>query len=161
MRRRRMAVLGSVVVGCLLAVAAVVPAIAATRNVTIAGFAYSPDPLVIRVGDKVTWTNQDAASHTATGSSSGFDTGTISTGRSKSITFNAVGTYAYHCTIHPTMTGTVVVRASSAGNAPNTDTAALDPGHDDTWLSIVLATLGVVMLVGTLVVERLLRRRAT
>ena len=114
-----------------------------------------------RVGDKVTWTNQDAASHTATGSSSGFDTGTISTGRSKSITFNAVGTYAYHCTIHPTMTGTVVVRASSAGNAPNTDTAALDPGHDDTWLSIVLATLGVVMLVGTLVVERLLRRRAT
>ena len=159
MRPHRTATLASIAAAIVLALALTAPAIAATRDVTIAGFAYSPNPITIRVGDTVRWTNQDAAPHTATGS--GFNTGTMSTGASRSVTFHSAGTFAYHCTIHPTMTGTVVVRATSGGVAPNTDTAPLDVGHDGTWLSIVLAALGLVMLVGTVAVERLLRRRAS
>jgi hypothetical protein len=140
-----------------MAVAA--PALAATRHVTIAGFAYSPNSVTVNVGDTVTWTNNDGVGHTATGS--GFDTGTISAGASKSVTFDAAGTFAYHCTIHPSMTGTVVVRTASGGTAPDTDTAPIDPGRDGTWMSIALATLGVVMVVGTFVVDRLLHRRST
>ena len=149
----------SIIAGLVLAIAVVVPVLAATRNVTIAGFAYSPDPVTINVGDTVRWTNNDAVAHTATGS--GFNTGAISSGSSKSVTFNSAGTYAYRCTIHPSMTGTVVVKATGGGTAPSTDMASSDPNHDGTWLSIVLAALGVVMLVGTVVVERLLRRRAS
>jgi plastocyanin len=159
MRHRRAWTVASMVAGLALALALVAPALAATKNVTIAGFAYSPNPVTINVGDTVTWTNNDAASHTATGN--GFNTGTISTGNSKSVTFNSAGTFDYHCSIHPSMTGTVVVKATSGGGtAPNTDTAPLDPGHGDT-LAMVLATLGVVMLGGTVVVDRLLRRRTS
>jgi len=140
-----------------MAVAA--PVLAATRHVTIAGFAYSPNPVTVNVGDTVTWTNNDGVGHTATGS--GFDTGTISAGASKSVTFDSAGTFAYHCTIHPSMTGTVVVRATSGGTAPDTDTVPIDPRRDGTWISIVLAALGAVMVVGTFVVDRLLRRRST
>jgi plastocyanin len=149
----------SIIAGVVFAIAAVVPVLAATRNVTIAGFAYSPDPVTVNVGDTVRWTNNDAVAHTATGS--GFNTGSIAAGASKSVTFNSAGTFAYRCTIHPSMTGTVVVKATSGGTAPSTDMASIDPNHDGTWLSIVLAAIGVVMLVGTVVVERLLRRRTS
>jgi plastocyanin len=144
-------------VAVVLAIAVAAPVLAATRHVTIAGFAYSPDPVTVNVGDTVTWTNNDAASHTATGS--GFSTGTIGTGASKSVTFNSAGTFAYHCAIHPSMTGTVVVQATTGGPAPNTDMAPSATARDD--LSTMLAALGVLMLSGTLVVERLLRRRAS
>ena len=149
----------SIIAGFVLAIAVVAPALAATRNVTIAGFVYSPDPATISVGDTVRWTNNDAVAHTATGS--GFNTGTIAAGSSKAVTFNSAGTFAYRCTIHPSMTGTVVVKATSGGTTPSTDMASIDPNHDGAWLSIVLAALGVVMLVGTVVVERLLRRRTS
>ena len=157
MRQRRGWAVTSIGAGLVLAIAVAAPVLAATRHVTIAGFAYSPDPVTINVGDTVTWTNNDGVAHTATGS--GFNTGTISTGASKSVTFNSAGTFAYHCTIHPSMTGTVVVRATSGGTAPNTDTAPIDPRRDDP-ISTMLAALGIVMLVGTLVVDRLLRRRS-
>jgi len=143
--------------GLVLAILAVAPTLAADRSVSIAGFAYSPDPVTIHVGDSVTWTNNDGVVHTATGS--GFDTGPIATYDSKSVSFNKAGTYPYVCTVHHQMHGTVIVLATSGGPAPNTDTAPIDPRRDDT-ISTVLAALGIVMLVGTLVVDRLLRRRS-
>jgi plastocyanin len=151
----------SIGAGIILAIAGVAPVLAATRNVSIAGFAFSPDPVTIHVGDKVSWTNNDGVVHNATGTAPGFATGQIATGTSKAVTFNVAGTYPYHCTVHPAMTGTVIVLAASAGGTPDTDMASLDPGRDGTWLSIVLAALGVVMLIGTLVVERLLRHRTS
>src|SRR5262249_44786040 len=72
MRHRRVWTVASMVAGLALALALVGPALAATKNVTIAGFAFSPDPVTVNVGDTVTWTNNDAASHTATGT--GFNT---------------------------------------------------------------------------------------
>lgn len=79
------------------------------EKVEIVNFAYEPDPVKIQEGGKVTWLNQDSAPHTATADDGSFDTGTLEEGKLKSETFKEPGTYAYHCTIHPSMHGTVEV----------------------------------------------------
>jgi plastocyanin len=96
-------------------------ALAADHAVDIAGFAFSPQTITIAVGDTVTWTNADVQGHTATADDDSFDTGTIGGNASKSATFSAAGTVAYHCKIHPQMTATIVVQAAG-GSAPPTDT---------------------------------------
>ena len=78
-------------------------------KVTIAAFAYDPDPVRIQVGGKVIWQNQDADAHTATAEDDSFDTGLIEEGKLKSETFKEPGTFAYICTVHPQMHGTVEV----------------------------------------------------
>lgn len=79
------------------------------ENVEIVEFAYSPEPVVVQVGGKVTWKNEDTAPHTATADDGSFDTGIIETGKIKSETFKEPGTFTYHCTVHPFMHGTVEV----------------------------------------------------
>ncbi len=78
-------------------------------KVKIVDFAYSPDPVRVQVGGKVIWQNEDPESHTATAEDGSFDTGTIDEGKLKSETFKKAGTYAYVCSIHPQMHGTVEV----------------------------------------------------
>ena len=85
------------------------PQTAAKNVVEIKNFAFTPATLTVKVGDKVTWTNQDSASHTATADDNSFNTGVLTTGQSGSVTFSKAGTYTYHCTIHPGMKGTIVV----------------------------------------------------
>ncbi|PVH27975.1 cupredoxin domain-containing protein [Pararhodobacter oceanensis] len=80
-----------------------------THEVSIEGFAFSPASLSIAAGDTVTFTNNDAAPHTATAQSAGLDTGTLNSGDSESLTFNTPGTFAYRCRFHPAMRGTVTV----------------------------------------------------
>lgn len=111
-RPRTLVAAGLAVVASALAAGS---AIAADQNVTIADFAFSPATVTIDVGDTVTWTNQDAVAHTATATDGSWDTGDIAQSASASIIFSAAGTYTYLCTPHPTMTGTVVVRAPSGG----------------------------------------------
>src|SRR3954471_10264766 len=82
-------------------------------SVTIAGFAFSPASLTITAGTTVTWTNQDSATHTATADDGSWDTGNIAQGASGSVTFNTPGTFTYHCSIHPNMTGTITVTAAA------------------------------------------------
>lgn len=85
------------------------PAVA-TNAVTIQNMAFSPASLTVKVGDKVTWTNQDSIGHSATADDNSFDTGILAQGQSGSTTFSKAGTYTYHCKIHPSMTGTIVVQ---------------------------------------------------
>lgn len=109
--------------GVVLVIAglAAAPAVFATVGVNIAGFAFAPASTTVKVGDTVTWTNSDAVGHTATADDGSFDTGTIGAGStSNGVTFNTAGTFAYHCTIHSAMHGTVVVSASTT--PPPTDT---------------------------------------
>ena len=94
------------------------PALAADQTVTIQGFAFNPGEVTVTVGDTVTWTNNDTRGHTATADAGGFDTGTISVGASKTITFATAGTFAYHCTIHPDMTASIIVEAAAASPSP-------------------------------------------
>jgi len=157
-------------------------ALAADSAVSIANFAFDPDTVTIQVGDTVTWTNNDGTAHTATAGDGSFNTGNIGPGGSDSVTFDTAGSFAYHCTIHPQMTGTVVVQGAAPTPAPTpAPTAAptsggggvtLTPAPTDTlsaaaadedrtaWaVTFALAALGVVMLVGTVVANRRFRAR--
>lgn len=80
-----------------------------SEKVEIVEFTYQPDPVVVQVGGKVIWQNQDTAPHTATADDGSFDTGTIEKGKIGSETFKEAGTFTYFCEIHPTMHGTVEV----------------------------------------------------
>jgi plastocyanin len=82
---------------------------ARAEKVEIVEFTYQPDPVVVAVGGKVTWQNEDSAPHTATADDGSFDTGTLDKGKRKSETFKEAGTFPYFCEIHPTMHGTVEV----------------------------------------------------
>jgi amicyanin len=92
---------------------------AATHQVDIVDFAFSPAELTITVGDTVTWTNRDQMIHTATSVNGAFDSGDLDVGESYSLTFTAPGTYDYLCTPHPSMTGRIVVVAAAATPAPS------------------------------------------
>ena len=83
--------------------------VSASNDVDISGFAFNPSGLTVAVGDKVTWTNSDSASHTATADDATFDSGNLANGGSYSHTFTTVGTIAYHCDLHTSMTATITV----------------------------------------------------
>jgi plastocyanin len=82
---------------------------AKSEKVQIVEFTYEPDPVVVQVGGKVIWQNEDTAPHTATADDGSFDTGTLERGKIKSETFKEAGTFPYFCEVHPTMHGTVEV----------------------------------------------------
>lgn len=82
------------------------------NTVTIKDFAFNPGNTTVKVGTKVTWTNEDSVSHTVTADNPSSDapaSGNIAKGQSYSFTFTKAGTYAYHCTPHPYMKATVTV----------------------------------------------------
>lgn len=82
----------------------------AKNAVTIQNMAFSPASITVKVGDKVTWTNQDSVGHSATADDNSFDTDVLAQGQSGSTTFSKAGTYTYHCKVHPSMTATIVVQ---------------------------------------------------
>ena len=71
---------------------------------------YSPNPANVTVGQTVSWHNVEGTTHTATQNSAGFDTGNIGNGATSApITITSAGDLGYHCTLHPTMLGTLHV----------------------------------------------------
>src|SRR5829696_5898129 len=94
----------------------VVAVAAASTGVTIRDFEFAPSSVTVNVGDTVTWTNDGPTPHSATSSSGVFDTGIMDAGQSGSHTFTEAGTFAYICTPHPNMHGTIVVQAAAAGD---------------------------------------------
>ena len=72
--------------------------------------AYMPDELSVAVGTTVTWMNTDSISHTSTSNAAGWNSGIVAPGGQFAFAFQTAGTFPYHCTIHPGMVGTVVVR---------------------------------------------------
>jgi plastocyanin len=69
--------------------------------VTIENFSMSPTTVSIKVNETVAWTNQDAATHTATLESGDCSTDSLSQGAIGKLTFSVAGTYDYKCRIHP------------------------------------------------------------
>src|SRR5438309_1174012 len=125
-RRAVVAWAAAFVISCgLLALPLV--ALAATSAVNIQGSAFVPPTTTVRVGDTVTWTNRDAFSHTSTSDTGVWDTGVIRAATSGSFTFNAAGTFAYHCAIHSFMHGTIVVQAVSTPQPTAPPTAPPTP----------------------------------
>jgi plastocyanin len=90
-----------------------------TNEVFISNMAFDPATITVAVGTNITWINNDATAHTVTsdtGSADTFDSGSISAsggyggGGSFHRTFATAGTFHYHCSIHPSMHGTVIVQ---------------------------------------------------
>jgi plastocyanin len=72
---------------------------------------FSPNPGTVPVGKTVAWRNADSATHQLMADNGSFTTGTIAPGAvSSPIAMSAAGSIPYHCTIHPTMVGTLSVQ---------------------------------------------------
>jgi len=69
---------------------------------------FNPNELTVNVGTEITFKNDDSIAHTFTGD--GFESGDVKSGDSFKFTFNTAGTFNYHCSIHPSMTGKIIVK---------------------------------------------------
>jgi amicyanin len=122
---------------------------AANASVQIVDMAFAPADVTVSVGDTVTWTNADPMIHTVTSTTGAFDSGDLDQGESYSLTFTEAGTFAYLCTPHPFMTGTVTVVAagvapgpSASAEIPNVAVPAPSAGGP----AVPLAAAGLVLL---------------
>lgn len=83
---------------------------AATAEVKIDNFSFGPQTITVSAGTTVTWTNRDDIPHTVVSTDGVFKSKVRDTDEKFSFTFDKAGTYPYYCTIHPKMTGKVVVQ---------------------------------------------------
>jgi len=85
-------------------------AAATGAQVNIDNFSFSPNMLTVKAGTAVTWTNRDDIPHTVFSDQNAFMSKTMDTNESFTLTLAKPGTYTYFCTIHPKMTGKIVVQ---------------------------------------------------
>ncbi len=81
----------------------------AGKQVAIDNFSFAPSPLAIPVGTQVTWVNHDDVPHTVVSTENRFASRALDTDETFSFRFTAPGTYPYFCSVHPHMTGKVIV----------------------------------------------------
>ena len=81
-----------------------------TAEVKVDNFSFGPATLTVAVGTTVTWTNRDDIPHTIVSTDKTFKSKVLDTDEKFSFTFDKAGTYPYFCSIHPKMTGSVVVQ---------------------------------------------------
>ncbi|HEX4824284.1 MAG TPA: cupredoxin family copper-binding protein [Candidatus Polarisedimenticolaceae bacterium] len=81
-----------------------------TAEVKIDNFSFGPVSLTVAPGTKVTWTNRDDIPHTVVADDKTFKSKVLDTDETFSYTFDKPGTYPYFCSIHPHMTGQIVVK---------------------------------------------------
>lgn len=81
-----------------------------TREVKIDNFTFGPAELTVKAGTSITWTNRDDIPHTVVSTDKVFKSKVLDTDEKFSFTFSAPGTFPYFCSIHPKMTGKVVVQ---------------------------------------------------
>jgi plastocyanin len=80
------------------------------NKIEIKDFAFNPQTLTVKSGEKVTWINRDDEPHTIVSVEKQFKKSTaLDTDQEFTITAGAPGTYTYFCSVHPKMTGTIVV----------------------------------------------------
>ena len=87
-------------------------------QVAIDNFTFGPQQLTVKSGTTVTWTNRDDIPHTVTSDKLAFRSNALDTDDKFSFTFTTPGTYKYFCSLHPHMTGTIVVEAATGSKAP-------------------------------------------
>ena len=98
-----------------LLLAAIPFARAEDMKVSIDNFTFNPPQLTVKAGTKVTFANHDDIPHTVV-SVQNFKSKVLDTEQEFAFTFTTPGTYKYFCSLHPHMTGTIVVEASSSAN---------------------------------------------
>ena len=95
---------------------AAAPARSAEATVMIDNFTFNPPRLTVKAGTTVTWNNEDDIPHTVAASAKAFKSKALDTGDKFSFTFATPGQYEYFCSLHPHMTGTIVVEAMTGSN---------------------------------------------
>jgi plastocyanin len=83
---------------------------ASSLEVQVDNFTFGPATLTVPVNSTVTWVNKDDLPHTVASTDGVFKSKALDTDDKYSYTFNKAGTYAYFCSIHPKMVGTIVVK---------------------------------------------------
>jgi plastocyanin len=114
---------------CSLAVAALSwspHALGVNANINIVDFAFSPNTATINVNESVTWTWVGAVDHSSTSDTGVWDSGIFGTGHTFTRTFTSAGSFPFHCTVHPFMTGSITVLAV---NVPPTVSLTNPPNH--------------------------------
>jgi plastocyanin len=80
------------------------------NTIEIKDFAFNPQTITVRSGEKITWTNRDEEPHTIVSVEKQFKkSSALDTDQTFTITAGAPGTYTYFCSVHPKMTGTIIV----------------------------------------------------
>jgi len=100
--------------GLVAAAIAASPVSAAETEVKIDNFTFNPQQITVKAGDTVIWVNHDDIPHTVTSKTMAFRSKAMDTDDKFSFTFATAGKYDYFCSLHPHMTGTIVVEASGA-----------------------------------------------
>jgi plastocyanin len=106
--------------GALVAAAISFPIVSAPapdNSVEIDNFAFSPRRITVKAGTTVTWLNADDTPHTVASSAKVFKSKALDTDDSFSFTFTTPGVYEYFCSLHPHMTGAVVVEGTIGSSA--------------------------------------------
>jgi len=115
-----MLILACLFAGCASSQSSSVPAAATPapapggNTIAIKEFAFTPATLTVKSGTTVTWTNNDSVPHAVvsdSGAPVSFTSPALPMGTSYPFTFTQAGTYAYHCSIHPSMKGTIIVQS--------------------------------------------------
>lgn len=83
---------------------------ASSNEVKVDNFTFSPQTLTVPVNTTVTWTNKDDIPHVIASNDGLFKSKALDTDQKYSFTFSKAGTYAYYCSVHPKMTGKIVVQ---------------------------------------------------
>ncbi len=91
-------------------------ATATAVEVKIDNFTFSPARITVKAGTTVTWTNRDDIPHTVASSTKLFKSKVMDTDDKFSFTFSTPGEFEYFCSLHPHMTGTIVVEAATTGS---------------------------------------------
>ena len=114
MRLAIMCFVAGATLACVIA-----PSVAQNRavSVTIDNFVFEPARLTVKAGTTVTWTNRDDIPHTVASKDRLFKSKAMDTDETYSFTFSTPGEYSYFCSLHPHMTGTIVVEAATVSSA--------------------------------------------
>ena len=97
----------------ILMAAASFPAHAADTKVKIDNFSFAPERVTVKAGTTVTWINEDDIPHTVAATGKQFRSKALDTDGKFSFTFTTPGSYEYFCSLHPHMTGVIVVEAAT------------------------------------------------
>ena len=109
-RKRAITLVRSMLAG--MAIAALAVAASAQTSgiaVTIDNFTFAPQQITVKAGDTVTWTNHDDIPHTVRSTTMAFKSNALDTDDKFSFTFATPGKYDYFCSLHPHMTGSILV----------------------------------------------------
>jgi plastocyanin len=105
------AALAAVTLGAAAPAPSLIPPSAMAPTVNIDNFTFGPAAITVPIGATVIWTNRDDIPHTVVAVDKSFKSKVLDTDEKFSFTFTKAGNYDYFCSIHPHMTGKVVVKA--------------------------------------------------